>query len=281
MRGLITKFFLPTAIFLSAFFVPTFDVTFDLPTLLTIVSLIFAILVGFFIATATTNYLRLQSLIVEEDAALISMFHLCKIVQPRAIPKLRRAIDNYVLNSLDYNLDEYIEHTWDEFDHLIKVIQEIRPSSELGMELYDDMHVKRDSILRTRQETICVAPRIVSSLHWSILISLAGLVIFLLFALRDGELLVAAIAGLLSVSVYMVLWLLYQIDSNIFLEEILGYHSSQRVFNTIGTKNYYPEHAIHKSKLKLPNQPYRVGSWKQVNHRMVRNIRIVNPIKSR
>jgi len=54
----------PAIIIAAAFLVPRFDL-FDTSNLLSMVSFLFTIVIGFFIASATSNYLSLQSLITQ------------------------------------------------------------------------------------------------------------------------------------------------------------------------------------------------------------------------
>lgn len=71
MQRKIFKFLICLLLLLIAFNIPLFKLNFDVASILTVISFLFAILVGFFIAAATSNYLQLQSLIAEEDASLI------------------------------------------------------------------------------------------------------------------------------------------------------------------------------------------------------------------
>lgn len=59
-------------IFVAIFILPLFEIGDNLSSLVSATSTVFAIVAGFFIADAMSNYLRLQTLIAEENAALMS-----------------------------------------------------------------------------------------------------------------------------------------------------------------------------------------------------------------
>jgi len=274
-NGLITKIIIPFLLVTAPFFLSVYHFTFDIPTLLTVVSLIFAILVGFFIATATTNYLRLQSLIVDEDSTLISIFHLTKIIQPSAISKMREVIDRYAISALDFELFDYVHKTQKEFGEVLSTIDELSPQDEKGLELLGNIHDNRGEIVRARQEIAMVSKRVVTPLHWMVLIFLAVLLIFLLLALRDGHWVSSFITSILSLATYLVLVLLYEVDSNVFLEELLAYENSQQIFRAIGTMKYFPHHALKNQRIKAPEEDYRVGVFKDYPHSLEKEIKII------
>ncbi len=121
------KFFIPLALLIAPFFIPRFKVDFDIATISSIFSLVFAILVGFFIATATTNYLNFRAFLAEEGAYLISLYNLGKLVQPAIQKKLQQTIDSYLIATLDHSLSVYAEKTRHESQAIIDLIDTIEP----------------------------------------------------------------------------------------------------------------------------------------------------------
>src|SRR3989344_5261970 len=113
-----------------AVWLPLFKISLDVPTLLSVLSFLFAILVGFFIATATANYLRLQALIAEEDAGLITIFNLVRNIAPKDLEKITDAIDNYAIAALSFELTEYVSKTDREFEGLATAADEINFTDE-------------------------------------------------------------------------------------------------------------------------------------------------------
>lgn len=276
VRRFVLQIVVPVILLTLPLLFPVYRAAFDVSTLLTAVSLVFAILVGFFIAAATTNYLRLQSLIADEDSALISIFYLGRIIQPSIIPGLKKLIDDYATSALDFELSEYVERTKNQFGALLSFLDNISPKGGKEMELLGNIQDKKDLMIRTRLEITLVARKVVTGLHWTVLISLDVLLIFLLLSLRDGNIVLSLITGVLSASLYLVLVLLHEIDSNVFLEEMLAYQDTQMVFEAIGTMKYLPEIALKNKRVSRPKEDYRVGVLKNYPDSTERDIKVIH-----
>jgi hypothetical protein len=268
------------ALFFLALLLPAFKFDFDISTILTVVTLLFTILVGFFIAAATSNYLRLQTIISDEDASLISLFGLVKILQPAMVKKIRNSIDKYMIAALDYGLLDYSEYTSGEVDALLNTIDEVTPTKKHTESLIQNLHNIKVNIISIRQEMAVLIKRIVTARHWFILVSLAAIISVILLSLRSGNIITSSLIGLIMITLYQTLRLLHQIDSNLFLASQLAYEVPQKVFLAIGQLRYYPEYALsRKIKKALKNERYRVGLYKNFPETMEKKIKIVKPSK--
>ncbi|MFZ2188873.1 MAG: hypothetical protein WAV73_04895 [Candidatus Moraniibacteriota bacterium] len=268
------------ALFFLALLLPAFKFDFDISTILTVVTLLFTILVGFFIAAATSNYLRLQTIISDEDASLISLFGLVKILQPTMVKKIRNSIDKYMIAALDYGLLDYAEYTSGEVDALLSTIDEVTPSKKHTESLIQNLHNIKVNIISIRQEMAVLIKRIVTARHWFILVSLAAIISVILLSLRSGNIITSSLIGLIMITLYQTLRLLHQIDSNLFLASQLAYEVPQKVFLAIGQLRYYPEYALsRKTKKALKNECYRVGLYKNFPETMEKKIKIISPAK--
>jgi hypothetical protein len=65
----------------------------------------------------------------------------------------------------------------------------------------------------------------------------------------------------LSTATCLVLFLLYDIDSNFFAEEQLAYHVFQPVFKEVGGLPYYTEISLKNRRVKLSKGKYRIGVY--------------------
>lgn len=115
-----------------------------------------------------------------------------------------------------------------------------------------------------------MARRIVTPSHWTVVITLGILVGFLTLTLRDGGLLSALISGVLLVTNYLVLTLLYEIDNNRFLEQVFSYQNSQQVFQHIGRPSYYLADTIKSGRVEEPAESYRTGYYKSFDDKDIR-----------
>lgn len=254
-----SKIIAPIIFLAATFLIPKYSFQMDISTFLTIVALIFAILVGFFIAAATSNYLRLQTLIAQEDATLISIYNLCKILQPASFDQITQAIDTYTAHSLDFEIKDYVENTEKEFDVLIDLLDKIEPKDPTKTYLISNLMDEINQMLEQRQESMLVSRQIVSRDHWVILILLAIVLNMLLLSFRNTQFITNLLISIMMTASYLILILIYEVDSNRFLEEKLSYGGTQRVFKVIGTLKYFPEEAIKNKRIKKPQEKHRIG----------------------
>ena len=82
--------------------------------------------------------------------------------------------------------------------------------------------------------------------------------IFLVYAMRTQTLASSIFAVVISVIVCLVLFLLYDIDSDLFAEEKLGFSAFERTFIEIDKMPYIPQESIQNGRFK-PKGKIRVG----------------------
>lgn|GEM_PF-5527512 len=110
---------------------------------LTILFLLFAIIAGFAIAAATSNHLRMQSLIADEDAGLIEIYNLSKLISPLAAENVANAIDKYMIASLDHDLLTYAANTTTELKEIMNAVNEVIPKNDRGLSLFQNIHNRK------------------------------------------------------------------------------------------------------------------------------------------
>jgi hypothetical protein len=254
------------------FLIPLFNFS-NTGDYLAVVSLLFAILAGFFIAATTSNYLRHQTLVASENAALISIYRIAKVIQPQNHEAVSDAIDKYVIAVLDFDLLDYPEKTRPEFNRLLDAIDAVKHEGQ--SELFAEMQEQKSTLILINQESYLTAKKIVSPLHWFIIGLLATTLSFLLLTIRDGSLITHIITNILILGVFETLGLIESIDSNLLLAEKLAFTSQQQIFRTLGLLDYYPETAIKNGWVKNPPEKYRIGIYKNYPASREKEIRVI------
>lgn len=253
------------------FIIPPKLISTDVSNFLTTTTVLFAIICGFFIATVFSNYSRLQSLIAEETAGLISLHIMCKYLNSSIEKDVDDAIDKYLIAAFDFELIDYIDNTWEEFNSILKVIDKISRDTDLFATLIGQV----SNLLKVRQEIILTTRRIMNISNWIISAGLATLIIILLFSSKDSSLVSMIFTVSLSSATFFVLFLLDEIDSNRFAEEKISFDIYQRVFKEIGKLPYYPEVSIKSRRVQPPKGAYRVGKYKDFPKSLDKKIEIV------
>lgn len=276
-RNAVLRILVPLLLFGSAFVVPVHRFGIDTSNFLTTVSVLFAILLGFFIATATTNYLNFQSSLAAEGTALIMLFNLGALVRPSAKEKLADAIDAYVIATLDFGLTDYVKNTEQEYAALVTYVDTLEPEDDgkRRVSALDALSQAKTDMLRARTAISFAAQRVTRATHWIVIVLLGVLLVALVFGFRDGTALPNIIAGTLVAVLYLILLLLYQLDGNVFLEEQLAYEDVQGIFRSIGRLVYYPAFAVEQKLVRAPKGTYRIGEYVDAPHSKKKVIRTV------
>ncbi|MBP9821947.1 MAG: hypothetical protein KBC81_00640 [Candidatus Pacebacteria bacterium] len=256
----------PLVLIVLPFVLPYFKVQIDLSSFLTVVSLLFAILAGFFIAGATSNYLRLQELVSQEDAKVVSLYHLARKIDPIAGERMADAVELYTMKALDHELVDYAAYTEEELKGILEEIDKVEAHDETGFELIGILHEIKSDMFAIHQEMYLTTQTITGPHHWTILIALSGMTIFMLLELRvPGDLFISSLIAMLSYAIFQILSLIHDLDSNLFFAKKLGFKNAQQVFKGLNRPRYYPSYALENGFVKNPIKPYRVGKMDEVS----------------
>jgi len=243
---------------LLPFLLPPFGVSSDVGTLVTATSTIFAIVAGFFIADAMSNYLRLQTLIAEENSALISIAGNAKAVDKKNCVAVHQAIDAYMIAQLDLGTLNHFSQTQKQVDQLHVSIHSLKTNSENSL-LFDHVLAMEEKVITTRQEMTLAAKKTLTKVHWGTLITLAVLVAITVLAIRNGTWLTNVVAGLMILGTQAVLVILRDVDNNFLLEEKLAYQNPREVFHAVAQPPYYPHFAPVKYRIPDQDGSIRIG----------------------
>ena len=245
-------------IFLIPFVIPLFKINTDVGTLVTATSTVFAVVAGFFIADAMSNYLRLQTLISEENAALVALADNAKKIDQQNSPAVHQAIDDYIIAQLDLWTLSHILQTQKQIDKLDAAINALKVGPE-DAGSYDHLLSMKEKILSSRQEILFAAKKNLTVGHWATLITLAVLVGFTVLAVRDGSFFMDLIAGLMMLGMQAILILLRDMDNNRLLEMKIGFDTVRDVFHSLSRPPYYPFSTPLKYRVPDEGGLYRLG----------------------
>ncbi len=258
------KYVVPAIFLLLPFLLPQFSVTEATSSILGPTSFIFSIMAGFFLADVTANYRRLKALITNENSELVVLYTIASNEDEKQAQVIADAIDAYMIAQLDYGFLDHVPYTYDEFN---RVVDESKKNSYL----YKPLGI----LISIHQEMYLVAKKSIGRKYSTIILTLGSALTLLLILGRDGSLLTSTLIGIILFSIYEVIFLLFDIDSNRFLARQLAYKTPQYVFSSIGRLPYYPETAITQGTVKEPEEEYRVGLYTDLEHSYEKEIKTV------
>lgn len=231
-----------------AFFLPFFEIP-QVGSLVTSATAVFAVVAGFFIADATANYLRLQTLIAEENGVLISVAHELHQISADDEKRMYDLIDGYLIEQLDVDSLDHIVTTQETFNQILDLFDEV-------IEKYDDvraqMEEQRDKLITINQEMMLAANSNLTTIHWGILVSLWMVVAITVLAIRDHTLTMSVITAGMLLGCQGVLVVLRDVDNNRYLQRKLSFKNPRFVFQAINQPPYYPLDS--KPKHRQPNK---------------------------
>lgn len=243
-------------LFSLPFALPLFKFIEDVNTTTSAVVSLFAIVSGFFIADAMSNYLRLQTLIASENSALMSLAEHSKRVDEKNSINVYDAIDKYMIAQLNLDTLNHVLDTEDEIDNISEAISTLNKDSADSIDELIDI---KASVQEYRQEISLVAKKNLTFWHWMILGSMGLLVITTVLNIRNGTYSINFFIGIILVVVYSVLVLLREMDNNHLLEMKLSYENPREVFHTLGRPPYYPSFTEPRQRKPNQNGEYRLG----------------------
>ncbi len=252
--------------FVIAFIVFVFAVIFipgkgpsdDIELVLTISTFLFAILAGFFISRLNSRYNKIYEALASEDAYLLSIYKTANLCGKDVAKRFAQIMDRYFIEALDFEIGEYYKSNTKEFlmlydeTHKIKSKFDIYKSKILGL-LHD--------IENLRNLTSSLSREKVTYGQWSILILLAGLLLFCMFYLKTNVLSSQITTVLLSSVLVLVLLTLRDLQNLRVSGEIIMGESAQEVLEVMGKPRYYHQNFLKDKSVKLPKyvKKYRVG----------------------
>jgi len=231
-------------------------------SLVTAVTAVFAVVAGFFIADVTGNYLRLQTLIAEENACFISIAHDVRECVPEKFPEAQTAIDGYMIAQLDIDELDHIVRTSREFEALISTLGLLAAHAPPDHPFLSNIQTKKDELIELNQEITLAARQNLTWIHWFILFTLGGVVGLNMLALRDEGIMLKCIVGAVLLSIEAVIIVLRDMDNNRFLQRKLGFRNPQQVFRALLLPPYYPVTAQLRQRNAGPDGTYRTRDAK-------------------
>jgi len=183
------------------FVLPAFPAPLNVHALFSVSFVVFAVVAGFFITGGMAAYRRLQTLISEENAALISLARLAKRADEDKANRIREAIDAYMVRQLDTGTLNQHRITQPQVDQLAEAIDALPKNSAI----YDHMQGIKKKVLVRFQEISLVAKQGLTPTHWLTVILLGVLVAISVLGMRDGGWVMNAIAGTMMIVLQAVL----------------------------------------------------------------------------
>jgi len=228
-------------------------------TILGVATFIFGIFIGFSISERSSRIDKIRENDSAERSQLISISLCAKEISKDFYNSVLEKIDEYLMATLDYKIWDY-HLTQTQFENLFSVIAKHNPEGEKDKILTSQMISGLNEILVSRKNTIGIIEDRLSAFEWTALTFLSAVILISLAALNSGGFLIFSVVMFLSLSLALLLSLLYSLDNLSWKEEDRIFEPYSKTFESIGLVRYYPEALITQKRVKnFHGKDYRKG----------------------
>jgi len=260
LKILKTSHLLPTVLilfFLAAYFLPGGGTNKMIEATLGAVGLLFAILVGFFITDLWTRFQRIRENVAVEVSGLQTYYLFVKVMN--RFPgheewgrQQKELIDEYVRKFFEVEWTNYgeVDPYFNRIIESLKDIGELKTDNEV--ETYTNMLPLLNEVTTSREKLFMYGKDKLSKAEWTVILSLAGILLFSIFYLNTGNPPSILLTGALSSAVIILLLILRDLDNLSFGEEMVSFEPYETIFDVLGKPRFYLKRDIASGRVKPP-----------------------------
>ncbi len=229
-------------------------------TILTVASLFFAILTGFFISRLNSRYNEIRELIAAEDAILFSMFEFSKFYSKELSKKLANQIDKYYITTFEYNFDDYYKPSTPYLLNMYTELNKFRRYRDNSV--FANLVSKVSELEHVRNKSSVISKERLTRSQWIVLIGLAAIIMTCLLYVSSNQLFFQTLIILTAAILTLILLTLRDLQNfRLGGKAMPVLESSQEVLEIIGKKRYYNKFLLEIKAYEIPDyvKEYRLG----------------------
>ncbi len=239
--GLFTQLILAFIILLLiSFLLPVVHIA-NIEALLASSTFLFGVLYGFEISIVLDNFSKLKALLAVENAGVLSIYHLSKIIGGSFSEDIEKRIEVYLKKAIDIPLDRHLQETNKEFFAIFEPLQNAKVNGDEKISALGCINQGLYYIPQSRAQIAQVAPRDVDRPEWSMLLMLAFIIIGTLLLSREASIISQVASAIFGTTLIGALLLLEEADSNHLQEARLEYEVFNETLEAMGKPRYYPK----------------------------------------
>ncbi|MCX6807437.1 MAG: hypothetical protein NTZ80_01330 [Patescibacteria group bacterium] len=194
-----------------------------------------------------------------ERSKLILLYNFSKYFGEKKHKAIQNVTDEYLMATLDYSVWDYNE-TEPNFRKIVDEVCQIKPKNGHQSVLFDNMLSILDSLTTARRETIGIIQDRLSKFEWGIFFFLSIVIVISLLFINSGSFMSVLIISILSLTIFLILNLLYTLDNLSWKVEVRIFEPYQQAFEAMDLMRYYSEDTIAGKMVKNHlKHDYRMG----------------------
>lgn len=230
-------------------------------TALSIASLIFGILIGFFISSAKEKLSKINEALKEHEGNLLFTYRLMDPFGEAAKSEVRKLIDNYLMAQLDYYLYDF-KYSNKSFMKYFQYLSDLKPQNSREEGNYSSIQSSLLDTTKQRKVVESLVNERLSFLEWFSIDSLLLFIIFTIFYFNTGSPISVVATIILSLSAIALTYVLYQLDNLSWKESSWIWEPIQILFKELDLLPYLPDDVVYRKRAKLEKgEKIRIGHY--------------------
>lgn len=245
---------------LATYFLPPIGKLSEISLLLSAISIIFGILVGFTLNNLWARLNRMRELIASECSQLENLYQLSKYFGEEYTKKLSDIMDYYLIKAFNYELWEYEEHINEDFFKIFDSIKDdLKPTTDRTKQAFGQILNIFEDLSTTRKEITALGNSRLKPYEWVVIMLLGSLLIINIFYIKETTAISYLFTTLLSIMVIMVLAVIRDLNDLEWNIEVIGYQPYEEIFDLIGKPRYFPSESLIRNRTLNKGPYYRMG----------------------
>ncbi len=250
--------------FVSVFMIPITSGTSEhISTILGIVGLLFAILIGFFITDLWSRFQRIRENVAVEVSGLQTYYLFVQILgkypqHKKWVKQQQELIDKYVREFFYVEWNDYskIDPHFNAIIASLKDVEKLKTIKE--DETYANLLPLLNEITTSREKLFMFGKDRLNKLEWAVVLFLSLILIFSIFMVRTLTLSSLFLSGTLISTVAILLLILRDLDDLSFGEDMVSFEPYETIFDVIDKPRFYLKRDIKNGRVIPPkNIKYR------------------------
>ena len=243
--------------FLAAYLLPGGEKSEIIETTLGVVGLLFAILVGFFITDLWARFQRIRENVAVEVSGLQTHYLFVKIMShfpghKEWAREQQELVDEYVRKFFEVEWTDYgkIDPYFNKIIESLKNIGELKTNNET--ETYTNILPLLNEVTTSREKLFIYGKDKLSKAEWTVIIFLAGILLFSIFYINTGHFSSVLLTGSLASALIILLLILRDLNNLSFGEEMVSFEPYETIFDVLEKPRFYLKKDIASGRVKPP-----------------------------
>jgi hypothetical protein len=239
-------------------FLPTFDGNTKLLSLaLSVTSILFGLLIGFFITQMWNKFTSIRMESANFREALLSMIGNMRRLQANEDVKqmFEARMEKFLIAFIMISWDS-LEEEERYFEAVTDTISDIDPVNDTDLRIYAELLDNESNALNARSKLSSLGKDSLMKLEWAVLLSLSGIITVSVLLLRDGTVFFNVLSTVLPSLVVLVMMLLDDLDNLRWGKSIVSFDPAQDALEELRKEKFFEKRFIEKGWVEEP-ESYR------------------------